>query len=125
MPPSKAVIALSKIDALYRIERKIKKLSIDEKYTYRQEHSVQKLEELRQWLTKHAPKVEKDSLTRKAMNYTLNQWPKLIRYCDDGSLRINNILAENAIRPFAVGRKAWLCVTRRRLHDEDVTKLAA
>lgn len=108
VPPSKAVIALSKIDALYRIERKIKKLSIDEKYTYRQEHSVPKLEELRQWLTKHAPKVEKDSLTRKAMNYTLNQWPKLIRYCDDGSLRINNILAENAIRPFAVGRKAWL-----------------
>jgi len=53
-----------------------------------------------------------------------NQWPKLIRYCDDGTLRISNILAENAIRPFAVGRKNWMCVTRRRLHDEDVTKLA-
>jgi len=55
-----------------------------------------------------APKIEKGSLTRKAMDYVLNQWPKLIRYCDDGTLRISNILAENAIRPFAVGRKSWM-----------------
>jgi len=33
---------------------------------------------------------------------------KLIRYCDDGNLPISNILAENAIRPFVIGRKAWL-----------------
>ena len=33
---------------------------------------------------------------------------KLNVYCTDGQLRISNILAENAIRPFAVGRKAWL-----------------
>ena len=39
---------------------------------------------------------------------TLNQWPKLIRYCEDGRLNISNAGAENAIRPFAVGRKRWL-----------------
>jgi transposase len=32
----------------------------------------------------------------------------LVGYCDRGELQINNILAENAIRPFAIGRKAWL-----------------
>ncbi|NOX76155.1 MAG: IS66 family transposase [Gammaproteobacteria bacterium] len=37
-----------------------------------------------------------------------NQWPKLIRYCGEGHLPISNILAENAIRPFVIGRKAWL-----------------
>ena len=42
------------------------------------------------------------------MYYTLRQWPKLIRYCDHGQLRISNILAENSIRPFALGRKSWL-----------------
>ena len=29
-------------------------------------------------------------------------------YCDDGHLIISNVLAENAIRPFVIGRKAWL-----------------
>lgn len=37
-----------------------------------------------------------------------NQWEKLVVYCTNGELRISNILAENAIRPFVVGRKAWL-----------------
>ena len=46
--------------------------------------------------------------TYKAIQYTLNQWDYLIGYCQDGRLRISNALAENAIRPFAVGRKAWL-----------------
>ena len=50
----------------------------------------------------------KDSLTRKAMEYTLNQWDSLIGYCGRGDLQISNVLAENAIRPFAIGRKAWL-----------------
>ncbi len=50
----------------------------------------------------------KGSLTRKAMEYTLNQWTTLIGYCERGDLQISNVLAENAIRPFAIGRKAWL-----------------
>ena len=40
--------------------------------------------------------------------YMRNQWEKLVVYCTNGELRISNILAENAIRPFVVGRKAWL-----------------
>jgi len=107
-PLSKATMALSKINTLYRIERKIADLSAQEKQAYRQQHSVPALQSLHEWLTTQAPKIEKGSLTRKAMDYVLNQWPKLIRYCDDGTLRISNILAENAIRPFAVGRKSWM-----------------
>ena len=34
--------------------------------------------------------------------------PKLIRYIDDGQLQIDNNGVENAIRPFAIGRKNWL-----------------
>ncbi len=52
--------------------------------------------------------MAKGSLTRKALDSTLNQWPKLIRYCEHGDLNISNVLAENAIRPFVIGRKAWL-----------------
>lgn len=108
--PTKACVALSKIDALYRIEREMKKqeLDNDERREYRQEHSVPKLEALHDWLETNAPKMDKDSKTFKAMQYVLNQWPKLINYCQHGSLNISNVLAENAIRPFAIGRKNWM-----------------
>jgi transposase len=52
--------------------------------------------------------VVEDSLTWKAVHYTLNQWDTLVGYCKDGQLHISNDLVENAIRPFAVGRRNWL-----------------
>jgi len=42
------------------------------------------------------------------MDYMLNQWSTLVGYCERGDLQISNVLAENAIRPFALGRKTWL-----------------
>ena len=36
------------------------------------------------------------------------QWPKLVRVLDDGRIPLDTNLVENAIRPFVVGRKAWL-----------------
>ena len=44
----------------------------------------------------------------KAFNYTLNQWPRLIKYLDNGLVRMDNNLIENAIRPFVIGRKNWM-----------------
>ena len=74
----------------------------------RQEIAVPLLDELKVWLEANIGQVLKGSLTYKAMHYTLNQWDDLIGYCNDGKLHISNVLAENAIRPFAIGRKAWL-----------------
>ena len=48
------------------------------------------------------------SNTGKAINYALGQWDKLLVYLEDGRLKIDNNSAENAIRPFAIGRKNWL-----------------
>ena len=42
------------------------------------------------------------------MNYAHKQWPTLTGYVEDGRLRIDNNLTENAIRPFVVGRKNFL-----------------
>lgn len=106
--PSVAMVLLSKIDALYRLERQWKELDDDERLEQRQKHAVPKLAALKQWLDGKQPKVAPDTLTRKAINYLLNQWLHLERYCEHGQLRISNILAENAIRPFVVGRKGWL-----------------
>jgi hypothetical protein len=52
--------------------------------------------------------VPPQSLTGKALAYLHRQWPKLIRVLDDGRLPLDTNLVENAIRPFVVGRKAWL-----------------
>ncbi|MFT5083154.1 MAG: transposase [Lentisphaeria bacterium] len=122
---------------LYKIERKAKdqKLSSDQRHALRQEESKPLMDEFKQWLEKYQlrqkiavplledlnkwldQKIEKTSkggLTYKAMFYTLNQWEKLIRYCEDGRLHISNAGAENVIRPFAVGRRRWLfCDTPR------------
>jgi transposase len=105
---SKADVALSHIRTLYRIEREIADRNPEEKYRARQVLSVRKLTEFKAWLETMQSRVLKGSLTRKAIDYTLNQWELLAGYCDDGHLNISNALAENAIRPFAVGRKAWL-----------------
>lgn len=46
--------------------------------------------------------------TGKALHYVTAQWPKLVRYIDDGRYPIDNDACENAIRPFVVGRRNWL-----------------
>jgi len=42
------------------------------------------------------------------LSYALTQWPRLIRYLENGHITPDNNAAENAIRPFVVGRKNWL-----------------
>lgn len=106
--PSKADRAMSFINKLYMIERQIKLLSIEEKHQQRQERSQPVLNKLKTYLEDNQHKILKDSLTGKAMTYLSNQWEKLTVYCTNGELNISNILAENAIRPFVIGRKAWL-----------------
>ena len=105
---SKADVALSKIRKLYAIEKRIESLGPEQKRQRRQELSLPALEELKGWLETNRRRVVKDSLTWKAIHYTLNQWDTLVGYCEDGRLHISNALAENAIRPFAVGRRNWL-----------------
>ena len=44
----------------------------------------------------------------KALYYLSAQWPKVVRYVNDGRYPIDNNFCENAIRPFCVGRRNWL-----------------
>ena len=105
---SKADVAIGKIRKLYAIEKRIEALPPEEKTRQRQQLALPVLNDLKAWLEKNRTRVPKDSLTYKAMQYTLNQWELLTGYLADGRLHISNALAENAIRPFAVGRRNWL-----------------
>jgi hypothetical protein len=82
--PSKACIALSKINKLYLIEREIKDESPAEKVRLRQERSLPHLNEFKARLEKNQTKVLKGSLTSKGPYYTLKQWEKLRCYCEHG-----------------------------------------
>ena len=83
-------------------------LSTEAKLQARQSRSIPVLNELREWLDINLLVVPPKSTLGKAMNYLNKQWDKLTVYTTDGRLRIDNNLTENAVRPFVIGRKAWL-----------------
>ena len=99
---------LSLIRKLYRIEQQARKLTPQERHARRQKYAWPILEETRSWLDDALPQVAPSSATGKALNYLHNEWEQLTRYLDDGRLEIDNNGAENAIRPFVLGRKNWL-----------------
>ncbi|WP_445426049.1 IS66 family transposase [Alishewanella sp. HL-SH06] len=104
----KADVALNHIQKLYALESKLKTVPPDKKYDARQALAKPLLEQFKSWLDKSSESVTKESLLGVAITYSLNQWPKLIRYLDDGRLNIDNNRAERAVKPFVIGRKAWL-----------------
>ena len=105
-----ADVALNYIKALYRHEKKAKtdKYSSKDVYLMRQEKTKPILDDFKKWLLKKSEHTPPKGLLGKAIGYTLNQWDRLIGFLDDGRLSPDNNSAENAIRPFVVGRKNWL-----------------
>lgn len=108
--PGIAHKAFDIITELYKIETEAKdrELSHAEVKELRKVKAKPILSEFKKKLTRWKSAVVPGSNTGKAINYTLNQWDKLTVYLEDGYLKIDNNSAENAIRPFAVGRKNWL-----------------
>lgn len=104
----KAQYGLALIRKLYRIEKQARKLKPEARHEHRQRHARPVLDELHAWLDEALPQVPPASATGKALNYLHNEWHKLVRYLEDGRLEIDNNAAENAIRPFVLGRKNWL-----------------
>jgi transposase len=60
------------------------------------------------WLQSQVTSVAPKSKAGEAVNYTISEWGKLIRYLDHHLLTPDNNIIENAIRPFVLGRKNWL-----------------
>jgi transposase len=103
-----ALQALRYIRALYRIDRDLAECPPEPRHAARLERAQPVLAELRAWLDASMDRVPPQSLTGKAMAYLDKQWPKLVRYLDDGRIPLDTNRVENAIRPFVIGRKNWL-----------------
>jgi transposase len=104
----KADQALAYIQKLYAIEKQVKDQPPDERYAIRQQQAKPIIDKLHAWLQKGLPGTPPKTALGKALYYLHKQWPRLIGYLEDGHYPIDNNRAENAIRPFVIGRKNWL-----------------
>ena len=104
----KADQGLAFIQSLYRIEHMLNDKTSEEKLMARQQQSKPILEKIKIWLEKSLPQTPPQSPIGKALYYLHNQWAHLINYVCNGDYPIDNNAAENAIRPFVIGRKNWL-----------------
>ena len=104
----RADVALAMINKLYGIERELKDVSDEQRFIGRQERSLPVLGQLKSWLDKTQSQVTPQSVLGKAVHYLANNWSRLERYVEAGHLPIDNNLAERAIKPFVIGRKAWM-----------------
>jgi len=100
--------ALAYIQKLYAVERQAKDCTAEQRLRLRQELAVPVMAQLKAWLEKTLPQVPPKSVLGKALHYLDKQWTRLNRYLEDGRYPIDNNFIENAIRPFAIGRKNWL-----------------
>lgn len=106
----KAEYALSKIQQLYLIEKECDKneVSIQERKEMRQLKATPIMNELKEWFEKITIKYGSSTLLGKAAGYAYLRWDNMMRYLDDGRIKIDNNLAENEIRPITLGRKNYL-----------------
>ena len=107
-----AVSMVLRMDALFAVDRDARKkeMSGAERLTHRRELSQEFVEEIHAACKELRRTALPQSALGKAVTYTLNQWPKLVRCLEHEEVELSNNLAENSMRGVALGRKNWLHV---------------
>lgn len=113
LPKDKALystsIAAKAVDfcnQIYHEENLMKDFSAEERYKQRLVKVKPILEAFFSWLDEI--QVSGKSKLMDAIRYALNERQYLYTFLEDGNVPIDNNRAENAIRPFTIGRKNWL-----------------
>jgi hypothetical protein len=108
---------LDLIGRLFAVEANTASMAPEQRHQIRQERSKPVLAEIEALLLQHLHTALPQSAFGRALHYLHGQWPKLVRYVENGAWPISNNPCENAIRPFVVGRKNWLfCDTVGGVH---------
>lgn len=107
---ARASYALEQIGMLYEVERRAdhEGLSFEERAKLRTRLSYPIMVAFEKWMVREYPKVLPKGRIGRAIHYTHSIYHKLTRYHMDGRMKMDNNLAENQIRPIALGRKNWL-----------------
>jgi transposase len=107
-----AIKMVTRMDALFLIDRDARRrgLSANERQGQRQEYAEEWLNGIRAGCLALALEALPKSALGQAAAYTLNMWEKLRRCFDYAEVELSNNVAENSMRPVALGRKNWLHV---------------
>jgi transposase len=105
---------MARIGQLYKVEAEAAELKPEPRHLIRQERSRPLIDNLFVRMEELKAQTIPSEPLRKAVDYALNQRQALYRYLEDGRLKPDNNLAENAIRPLALGRKNWLFAASER-----------
>ncbi|MBR0485030.1 MAG: IS66 family transposase [Oscillospiraceae bacterium] len=103
---SVAAKAVEFCNRIYHEEGLLAELTPEERYEQRLVKVKPLLDAFFAWLEEQ--NVSGKGKLAKAVNYALNEKKYLCTFLEDGNVPIDNNRAENAIRPFAVGRRNWL-----------------
>lgn len=102
--------AVRRFARIYGVEAELKDLSDEERRAQRQRLAKPLWDELQQWLQLERRLVADGGPAAKAIDYTLGHWAALTRHLEDGAVAIDNNHLERQIKPWAMGRKAWMFV---------------
>ena len=101
---------VAQIDELFAIDEKARKqnLTPSDRHSLRLEKDKPLLEQIKAAVQAARIDALPKSALAKACNYTLTLWSRLTRFLDYPVLELSNNLAENAIRPIALGCRNWI-----------------
>src|SRR3984957_1196866 len=107
-----AIAMVTRMDALFLVDREARRqqLNAEQRAALRREHAQTWVDEIHSECRKLRSQVLPKSALGEAVNYTLNMWAKLRRCFDHAEVELSNNIAENSMRPVALGRKNWLHV---------------
>lgn len=111
--------AVTRIDALFDVERQINGLDATSRLAARQRLSRPLVEELHDWMRAERDTMSKHNPVAKAIAYVFkaDRWEAFTRFLEDGRICITNNAAERALRGVALGRKSWLFAGSERGGD--------
>jgi transposase len=100
--------AIQRIARLYRVESEAREMASEDRLAHRHRHAGPLWQELHVWMQLERGRVPDGGGIAAALDYSLKRWQALGRFLQDGAVSIDNNHIENLIRPWAMGRKAWL-----------------
>ena len=106
-PQDKVAIGMvAQIDELFAIDARARAENLDHaaRHALRQEQARPLLELLKPRIEAVGAQILPSSALGKAVTYTLALWPKLTRFLKHPEVELSNNLAENSMRPVALGR---------------------
>lgn len=111
-----AIKMVTRMDALFAVDRDARErgLTVAGRDALRRELAMSWVEEIHEECRRLRPQLLPKSALGQAVGYTLNQWAKLKRCYEHPEVELSNNLAENSMRPIALGRKNWLHVGSER-----------